>query len=664
MSPRLALLACLLSAGLAAAPSSFTAYFREPRADRVAMAPDGLHLAYDDVPRDGRPGRIVIVALDSSHTPREVALEEGPLRADGRQRFDRVCFLQWATSGRLVVGTALGRVYSLDVDGLNERAYRPAKARRRTEDADADEPAPPALARVARLPQGDPRHAILELHRGEDLDQSSAVGLVRFDVETGATETLEYGPAWGGSGHLLYDWQGRPRVLLGPFDSARPRYSVSLAPQGWSRWSTLGATVVGSGLDFEWRPEAVPPVTAFPLGFDSASSQLYVASRAGDSCRLLRLDLSAHTVSDVGAPAGEPELFQPDPRFGDEPVIFDRGSGQVVGVRVGGIEPGTVWFDPQFKRLQADLEEVFPRKSVRLCSWDDSRSVVVAWVYDDSDLGRYFIVRADATDLPQEILRRMPRLGADDLSPTAAFDLPADGGGRVRGYLSVPRARKATPFPVVFLLPSGPADGPVSGYDAPAQALASLGLAVVRVDDRSRRSEGPGGSRLARTPGALALLLGGLARSLAARYPVDPARLAIVGEGFGGVLAAHAAAQKPENFLAAVSLGPYADLTAWSRARIDGPDRAFAGAQREALVWALGPSPEWSGAGNAVPVLTQTGAVAAFAALGFRAEGYDALGRPEDDPASGRAALYWRLGEFLRAHGIEGYPPRGGWFSW
>ena len=662
---RLALVMSLLTAGLRAVPSSFTAYFREPKAERVVVSPDGRHLAYDDVPRDGRPGRIFILALDLSHGAREVALEDGPAGRSGADRRDRVRFLGWASPARLVVGTQLGRVYSIDVNGLGERVFRPVRGERLAADGtESEEPPPAPLARVASLPAGDPLHAILELHTGEDVDASSPVGLVRFNVETGASETLQFGASWGGSGRMLYDPAGCARILLGSPDSERPRYCLSLAPKGWSRWNELDSVVPIPGAAFRLNPDVPGAPRAFPLGFDGVGTLVVAVTGEQGTTTIRKVDLASRRVSDAGVNLPPGTFVPEDPSLENSPLVVDRASGRLLGIRTHGLHPGTLWMDAGLAALQGRIEREFPGRRVRIVSWDDSRSVLVVGVSSASDLGRYFVVRSDAPDLPLEVVRRLPRLDLNDMAPTHLVDRVVAPGSRVQAAVTLPVSGRHGRFPVVFVLSEDPSDEAPSGYRAEAQALASRGWAVVWVGPLLSKVGGEGSPSEPAPPPAASALLEALAQSLGKDYPLDTQHMAIVGEGFGGLMAASIAALSPNRFSGCASLGPASDWKGWARLAVRQPMAAYQRARREAIARRLSADPHGQLSGNAVAILTQKSAVPAFEARGFKAEGYKPAPQSETVSAEQRASVYWQLCEFLQARGFPSVGQEGGWIPW
>lgn len=95
------------------------------------------------------------------------------------------------------------------------------------------------------------------------------------------------------------------------------------------------------------------------------------------------------------------------------PQVFDWHRQKVVGERRGGARPATEWHDPELRLLQRVLETKFPRRSVEILDWSETRSRVLVRVTGGSDPGRTFVYQRPE-DLPLEILpprRRMLRPG-------------------------------------------------------------------------------------------------------------------------------------------------------------------------------------------------------------------------------------------------------------
>lgn len=131
--------------------------------------------------------------------------------------------------------------------------------------------------------------------------------------------------------------------------------------------------------------------------------QLVLQTRGGYSIPTQHLvDLRTGTVrefADWPVPPGEPH-------------IFDEYRLKVVGERKpAAARPGIVWRDEDLARLQQTLETKFPRRTVEILDWSETRARILFQVTGGGDPGRVFVYQRPE-DLALEILRRAPRLSA------------------------------------------------------------------------------------------------------------------------------------------------------------------------------------------------------------------------------------------------------------
>ena len=136
-------------------------------------------------------------------------------------------------------------------------------------------------------------------------------------------------------------------------------------------------------------------------------------------------------------------------RAGDQMVDLPKA-------RQGGLggEFFSIWVDPELASLQRNLEEKFPGRSVIILQWNERRTRFLVQVTGGSDLGRvYAYERAD--DLLVELMRRAPWLGAAELHESKFISFDGPGGSLLTGYLTLPRAPRINPPPLIIGFASG-----------------------------------------------------------------------------------------------------------------------------------------------------------------------------------------------------------------
>lgn len=216
------------------------------------------------------------------------------------------------------------------------------------------------------------------------------------------------------------------------------------------------------------------------------------------------------------------------------------------------------------------------------------KAIVAAFPTDRVDLislsenHRKFILRADSpTDGPAYALLDMATGKADwiaveyeglkpeDIAPVKAITFKAGDGMNLTGYLTLPRGRGGK-LPLVVLPHDGPNGRDSLGFDRFSQAIASRGYAVLRVNYR-----GSTGFSWAFTAAGFGQqgrkmqsdLADGV-RDLTSRGTIDPARVCIVGRGYGGYAALSGAASDDKIYHCAASIAGDSDLrTSFDEAR-------------------------------------------------------------------------------------------------
>ncbi|MFO0547277.1 MAG: alpha/beta fold hydrolase [Polyangiaceae bacterium] len=158
-----------------------------------------------------------------------------------------------------------------------------------------------------------------------------------------------------------------------------------------------------------------------------------------------------------------------------------------------------------------------------------------------------------------DLERLRPRV-AETLELTAA-----DGATKLYGALLAPRVVEPDKsYPLVVMVYGGPGVQMVTDRFSPRlfwQHLADRGFFVLQVDNRGSAGRGPTFERaIAGELGRVELAdqLAALEQVLA-RYPIDPARVAIYGHSYGGFMAALAMLRAPGRFASAVAGAPVTD---------------------------------------------------------------------------------------------------------
>lgn len=558
-----------VDAGGASLSAQLNAIFAPSRVQRSAIAPDGRHVAF--AVDTGRALELQIFTIDRPELSTSTAVAVSSIKTGDAKPaqldvplhvpFDsapgaETRFLGWASNETLVASTGTV-VLSTSATGLNPvrleaRALAPSSG-----------PKPrlePTTRVLAVLP--DANSVVLEISQPLGAHpQSGEVNLtvVRRNLYTGESIRLldRVLPAPGGS--VLLDPQGQPRIV----------FTRGTFPRRFDLLAGNGANSSGQPLDHvltdrEVFSSDITPANllghrSIPLGFGVDSNLLYFASNLRRyTYGIYQADLRTGKRTAVVLEKDLVDLASLDAPGTQSPLVFDRKTRALVGVRVDGLEPFTHWLDPELGAVQAELAQKFPGRTVTVVDWDDVRRHFVFTASSATDPGRSFVFdRADGRCL--EYFRHA-NLNPDDTNASTLFAFDAPGGARLTGYITLPHAAPVKKPGLVIWFHDGPLQRISPGYQREAQALAALGFAVAQLNYRGSVGAGVSLSdaqpdRIDRQPAEDAVAL---VAWLGSNYAIDTSRVSTFGEGRGGYLALRTLQLHPDLFRCAVAIN--ADL--------------------------------------------------------------------------------------------------------
>jgi dipeptidyl aminopeptidase/acylaminoacyl peptidase len=241
--------------------------------------------------------------------------------------------------------------------------------------------------------------------------------------------------------------------------------------------------------------------------------------------------------------------------------MHDRLSGRIVGYVYEGREIEYEFIDPKEQAAWKSIVARFPREQVDLISVSDNRQKVIVKVTGINSGVSYFLV-----DVPS---LQMGRLGpayngieASDISDVGLVNYQASDGRPIFAYLTLPHGRGDSKLPLIVMPHGGPAARDDAGFDWWAQALASMGYAVLQ--PQYRGTDGFGWDLLSAGFGQwgrkMQTDLSDGVRALVRQGLVDPARVCIVGGSYGGYAALAGATIDTGVYRCAASYGGLSDL--------------------------------------------------------------------------------------------------------
>lgn len=378
-----------------------------------------------------------------------------------------------------------------------------------------------------------------------NITTADSVDLYKLNLNNGRTELLTSGrPA-----SLTFDWMTDskfvPRITIANVKDELTRV-VYYRKDANSPWEEIARYSRDKGDVF------------VPLAFESDDRMLQVATNRGrDTMAVFRYDpdtkklgeqIAAHPRFDMGA----------DSQGENVPgVIWDQRENKILGYRVNGDIPETVWIDEARARVQKTLDTAIPNAINTFQRTPDGNRFLVN-SYSDTKPRRFYLYD-EAKRTLEEIGAARPWLDGK-LTQQRPIRYKTRDGLEIPGYLFLPRDYKeGTKLPTVVHIHGGPAaraDFYSGGFGVnEGQLFASRGYAVIVPNFRIT----PGFGQKIYQAG-----FGTIGRQMsedhedAAKWAVeqgfaDPKRMCISGASYGGYAALQAMVKTPDLFKCAVA---------------------------------------------------------------------------------------------------------------
>lgn len=367
----------------------------------------------------------------------------------------------------------------------------------------------------------------------------------------------------------MLDRAGRPRIGI-PWSEH--------TPYPWSLRFDFSAKGADAKRDLATLlPEAARPhvgLTAenffgervMPLSFDYDGATLYYASNVGrDTYAVYAANLVTKQESAIELAVDGVDLaYRGSEGFGSAAnLVFDRHRRQLAGVRYRELRSRTAWIDPELQDLQQRLEGSFPGRNVEIQEWDQARRRFLLRVTSAIDAGSFHVFDQETQRLTEFAWNPQTSAPADGRHHRLVERrIVRDDGLVVAGRLILPRLARTRPLPVLIVCPDGPMESLTTQFDSELVAFAEMGVAILQANPRGTDGFGlkhlhaiSNGHADAQIADLLALL-----DDFAKTYAIDPRRVVITGERYGGYLALRAMQRQPDRFRGVIARDPYLDL--------------------------------------------------------------------------------------------------------
>ncbi len=235
--------------------------------------------------------------------------------------------------------------------------------------------------------------------------------------------------------------------------------------------------------------------------------------------------------------------------------------------------------------LETALKKLGPGEPSVVSADTAEQKWVVAFVQDTGPTKYVLYDRTGKNRVVTPLFTSATRLENLPMAPMTPVSFTARDGQALTGFLTLPLDAESKKSPLVVLVHDGPWSRDRFGARADVQLLANRGYAVLQVNFRGSAGGGKRFMQLGQRQFGLAMNddLADAARWAIEQGAIDPRRVAVVGQGYGGYAAVVALENNPELFACGVeAFGPLT-MSTWLSAPV-----ARGGLPKAALVKRLG----------------------------------------------------------------------------
>ncbi|HEY8024575.1 MAG TPA: alpha/beta fold hydrolase [Burkholderiaceae bacterium] len=354
-----------------------------------------------------------------------------------------------------------------------------------------------------------------------------AIRLLTLNTKTGRASAYDRP---GDTVEWVIDAAGVPRINETLHDGISEIFYRDPATDKWRKLASFEAYTGAGGFA--------------PYGF-GPDGKLYVEAHNGrDTNAIYRYDFEKNAI--------EPEpLIAADGYDFHGSLVFDNVRKILVGVHYETDAEGTVWFDPEMKKIQDAVDALLPR-TVNTLSFGASskRETVLVRSYSDLQPVMFYLFDTASGSLSL-IGNSHPDIDPKKMSAMTMVHYKGRDGLDIPAYLTTPRGVPKKNLPLVVLVHGGPyvhADG--WRWDPEVQFLASRGYAVLQPEYRGTTGYGTRHFKAGWKQWGLAMQddIDDGARWAIAQGIADPKRIAVAGASYGGYATLMGLAKDPELF--------------------------------------------------------------------------------------------------------------------
>lgn len=526
MTARLLFAALFAGAAIpaAAAPAPASTFFQNCELARPSLAPDGTHvLAHVNAP--GGRDSLVVVELATMKPTVVARYRDADVGFAKWLNDQRIAYVLWKTDVRLT--KTLARMVAVDRDGGGVQSFG---------DAIVD---PESFLSYCGAGAGGTRD-IIDPFDGKS-DDLLVKGVYeghsapfRMNTQNGSGTNIIAPPR---AIHWLMDDSFTLRVVV-TREGKQNALHFREENGTWRKVATFADT----------NSERIRPVLY-------ANKTLYVHARNGtDKRSVYRYNLQLAKLD------GEPVVTSPDFDMAGEFVTDDR---KALGYRYLSDAYETVWFDKGMQALQKEVDALFPDTVNAISVGSRSKTPYILVSSGSAMQPPVFRIYNRETKLVSSLGRALPAIVPSDMVNMEMKRYPARDGLLIPAYLALPNVAVKKNLPMVIIVKPDPwSRRAVWGWTPAVQFLASRGYAVLQPETRGTDGFGAAFQEAGLKQWGRAMQddLADGAKWAVAQGIADPARICILGAGYGGYAAAMGLINDGNLFRCGISLNGIVDL--------------------------------------------------------------------------------------------------------
>ncbi len=213
----------------------------------------------------------------------------------------------------------------------------------------------------------------------------------------------------------------------------------------------------------------------------------------------------------------------------------------------------TIWFDPQMGAVQAALDQILPNRVNTVMSLSDDLQRMIILSTSARDRGTYYRFDLAKKEL-KPVLPILPWIKPAQMAESQPISYPSRDGLTIHGYLTLPAGRDPKHLPLIVYVHDRIWERDTWQFDLDVQFLANRGYAVLQVNFRGSAGYGQAFQEKAyrQLGNAVQNDITDGTRWAIAQGIADPARIAILGQEFGGYSALMGVIQNPQLYCCAI----------------------------------------------------------------------------------------------------------------